>query len=152
MLLLFSMLKKKKKNHLCSSFSKPKFFALCHASSGVSRGSFLCKTVVLLRFMWQAWVKFKLLWFNPFGAAALNHCSCCWHSQPTEGWERMIEVYLRIYRWKLRQPWTALRGVCLPPEYIWGMSCFEHSGRSLTVLFPLEINCPQGRVIFQNIQ
>lgn len=47
----------------------------------MSRGSFYARQW-FLRFIWQAWVKFKLLWFNPFGAAALNHCSCCWHSSP----------------------------------------------------------------------
>lgn len=43
---------------------------------------FLCKTVVSEICVTSLGKIQMTVWFNPFGAVALNHCSCCWHTSP----------------------------------------------------------------------
>lgn len=75
---------------------------------------FLCKTVVSEICVTSLGKIQMTLCFIPFGAVALNHCSCCWHTSPQKPgsrWYKFICVSTGENSGSLELQWEAFASV-----------------------------------------
>lgn len=115
---------------------------------------FLCKTVVSEICVTSLGKIQMTLWFNPFGAVALNHCSCCWRTSPQKPgswWYKFICVSTGENSGSLELQWEAFASALNTFGDEQGLPLWALCRKSYCA-FPPEINRPQGRAILQNTQ
>lgn len=119
-----------------------------------SKRKFLCKTVVSEICVTSLGKIQMTLWFNPFGAVALNHCCCCWHPSPQKPgsrWYKFICISTGENSGSLELQWEVFASALNTFGDEQGLLLWALRKES-DCAFPLEINCPQGHASIQNIQ